>query len=73
MGPIGRGDNKLNITRAFLSGSSQLQSTRAAERPTGGAAVCGAASGTGPEAAAGVQGRGSPAAAPHSQTREEET
>ncbi len=53
--------------------SSELQSSRAAERPAGGAAVCRAASGTGADAPAGVQRGGSQIAAPHPQTGEEET
>lgn len=52
--------------------SSELQSSRAAQQPAGGAAVRWAASGAGTDAPAGVQGRGSPTAAPRPRTGEEE-
>lgn len=71
--PARRGDSNLNTAATVSCHCSELQSARAAERSAGGAAVCGAASGAGTEAAARVPGRGSPAAAPHPQTGEEET
>ncbi len=57
----------------FLPSSSELQSSRAAGWPAGGAAVCRAAAGTGTDTPAGVQRGGSPTAAPHPQTGEEES